>query len=248
LKSKRYALLSTIIIILVWWCAAIIVGKSVKIPSPIETFKALIVIIGHEKFLMQIGYTLRRTLIGFSIAFASGVILGVLSGLFQPVYYLLRPLVLAQRSVPTMAVILLALIWLTREIAPILVGVIVIFPMIYSAVVDGIRQMDQQLLEMAKVYHLSAKKKLRHLYLPSIASSLRAVAAAAISLNLKLSIAAEVLSQADPAIGSEMFMEKIALNTAGVLAWAIIAIALGWLLESAVNLKVISWMKSWRTR
>lgn len=248
MKSRRYAVLSTCIIVVLWWVVAILVDNPLRIPSPYETFKALMAIIGHEYFLIQVLHTLRRTLFGFMIAFASGVTLGVLSGLFQPIYYLLRPLILAQRSVPTMAVILLALIWLDSEIAPILVGVIVIFPIIYSAVVDGIKNMDQHLLEMAEVYHLSSRKKLRHLYMPSISTSLRAVAAAAISLNLKLSIAAEVLSQSGHAIGSEMHLEKMVLNTAGVLAWAVIAIALGWLLESTVNFKAISWLKSRRVR
>lgn len=223
---------------------ALIVDNSVKIPSPVETLKALLVIIRHPKFLLQVFNTLERTLIGFTIAFISGLALGIVSGLVQPVYYLLRPLILAQRSVPTMAVILLALIWLNRELAPILVGVIVIFPIIYSAVVTGIKNIDRRLLEMAQVYHLSRKKRLRHLYLPSITASLRAVAAAAISLNLKLSIAAEVLSQSGNAIGTEMHFEKMVINTAAVIAWAFIAIILGWLLETLVSLRFTAWLRA----
>ena len=237
LKNRNYALLSTAIILLLWWLAAATVNNSVTIPSPIETIKALMEIITSKYFLLQVLGTLKRALSGFAIAFISGVVFGVLSGVFSPIYYLLRPLVIAQRSVPTMAVILLALIWLDNAIAPILVGVIVIFPIIYGAVVNGVREMDVQLLEMAQIYHLSRKKKLRHLYLPSISSSLRAVAAAAISLNLKITIAAEVLGQANNAIGTGFQLEKVSLNTAGVLAWAMIAILIGWLLETIVGLK-----------
>lgn len=237
MKNRNYALLSTAIILLLWWLAAATVNNSVKIPSPLETIQALLEIITSKYFLLQVFSTLKRALLGFAIAFISGVVLGILAGAFAPIYYLLRPLVIAQRSVPTMAVILLTLIWLNRDIAPILVGVIVIFPIIYGAVVNGVREIDVKLLEMAKIYHLSRKKKLLHLYLPSIGSSLRAVAAAAISLNLKITIAAEVLSQPGNAIGTGFQLEKISLNTAGVLAWAIVAIVIGWLLETIVGLK-----------
>ncbi len=235
MKSRHYTLLSITILVILWWIGAVLADNPIKFPTPIETLIAFSDIVTSKTFFLQVLSTLRRAMIGFVIAFAGGVCLGIVSGVSNQAYYLLRPLILAQRSVPTMAVILLALIWLGRDIAPILVGIILIFPIIYSAVVDGIRHVDVQLLEMVKVYHISKKKRLYHLYLPSIRSSLFAVASAAISLNLKVTIAAEVLSQPGQGIGTGFQMEKIALNTAGLLAWAVIAIALGALLEFLVS-------------
>lgn len=231
LKNRRYMLVSTIAIIGLWWIAAVIVDSSIKIPSPYETIQAIIRIVSDEHFFIQLFNSLKRILFGFSMAFFFGLTLGMVSGFFDTVYYLLKPIVLIQRAIPTMAVILLSLIWLNRELSPILVGVLVIFPIIYSAVVNGIREIDKNLLEMADIYHLSFKSRLRHLYLPSIRTSLASVSAVALSLNIKISIAAEVLSQPKYAIGTGFQMERVSLNTAGVLAWSFIAILIAGLLE-----------------
>lgn len=227
--------ISTLSVILIWWIAAILTDNSIKIPTPTEVLKALGEILSDPNFLNQVLNTLRRAVLGFLVAFFFGVVLGIGAGILAPLYHFLRPVVVAQRSVPTMAVILLAIIWLGRELAPILVSVLVIFPIIYSAVVNGIREVDGKLLEMAQVYHLSKRRKLMYLYLPSIRSALYAVAAAAISLNLKVIIAAEVLSQPGMGMGTGFQIEKAALNTAGVIAWAVIAIFLGAFLEYLVS-------------
>lgn len=244
MKNRRYVLISTGVVILLWWLASSIVKSSVKLPSPQETVLALLKIMSSKTFIWQVFATLQRAITGFAIAFVAGLVLGIGAGISTPLFYLLKPIVLAQRSVPTMAVILLALIWLNRELAPILVCVLVIFPIIYSAVVNGIRGIDEKLLEMASVYHLSRKRRLFHLYLPSIRSALFSVAAAAISLNLKITIAAEVLSQPGLGIGTGFQIEKSVVNTAGVIAWAVIAIMLGALLEFLVSPRFLKIFRS----
>lgn len=236
LKNKKYAVLSVAAILLIWAAAAMAVQNSVKIPSPAETAQAFILIISDSNFYRQVLTSLGRILIGFGISFGAALVLGIIAGFVAPVYYLLHPIVLAQRAMPTMGVILLALIWLNREVAPILVGILIIFPIIYGAVVNAIQNIDFKLLEMAQVYRLKPSTRIKHIYLPSIRSALAAVSSAAISLNVKVGIAAEVLSQPRYAIGTGFVMEKAALNTAGVLAWSLVAIMIAGGLELLVKI------------
>lgn len=244
MKNRTYALISTAVIILLWGILAPIVDNPIKLPAPWETVKAFGMIITDTQFLIRLVYTVLRFLVAFGIAFVSAVILGMLAGFSAPVYYFLRPIVLAQRAVPTIAVILLALIWIGKEIAPVLVCFLVAFPIIYSTVVNAIRNIDSKLMEMADIYHLSKKRKLVHLYLPSIRSALASVSAAVIGLTIKVNIAAEVLSQPRFGVGTEMVIEKMSLNIAGVLAWAIITIILAgsfeWLVKKLFNRWIIS--------
>lgn len=235
MRQRSYMGISTAVLVLLWALLAVLVDNPVKMPTPWATFQALNRIILSESFLIEVGTTLRRAMTGFFIALTSALVLGILSGIFKGFYYLMRPIVLMQRAVPTMAVILLALIWMGRVAAPIMVCVVVIFPIIYSAVVNAIREVDGKLLEMAKVYKLTWGQRLRHLYLPSMASSLMAVAGAAISLNLKVTIAAEILGQPGPSMGMGFQLERVAVNTDGILAWSLVAIALGALLEYLVS-------------
>ncbi len=224
--DKRYVLLSIGISIILWKVISLWVGKSIIIPSPEETIVALISIIKNPEFSIAVYNTLKRIIIGFTFTFILAVILGMVSGFYNPVYYILKPVVTVFKAVPTMAVILLALIWLESETAPILVGFLVTFPLLYQNVVQGIVNIDKQLIEMAKIYKVGKIKMIREIYLPSIKSYLLAGISTALGLTVKIVIAAEVLSQPKISIGTSFQMERANINTAGVFAWAIIAIVI----------------------
>lgn len=234
---------SIIALILIWAFVAFIVDNEVKIPSPYATLLSFIEIVRDGKFFLRLGNTLFRVIISFTISFSLAIFLGVLSGFINPIYYLLKPLLLLQRSIPTMAVILLALIWLNRELAPILVGGLIVFPVLYTSVVTGIRAIDKKLLEMVKVYKLDFKRKLKCLYIPSVKEAIISISAVSMSLCIKVTIAAEVLSQPRFAIGTSFQMEKVAVNTAGVFAWSFIAIIIASIFEYLVGLKWLDKLK-----
>ncbi len=227
--------ISTVVLIIIWKFAAMWIGKSIIIPSPEETLLELIRIVSEPDFFAAVFNTLHRVIIGFSITFIVALVLGGLSGFSSTVYHLMKHLVLLSKSVPTMAVILLALIWLRSEKAPILVAFLVTFPILYQNVVQGIRQVDLKLIEMVNLYGVNKWKILKDLYLPSIRSYLLAGMSTAMGLTIKIVIAAEVLSQPYLSIGTSFQLEKAHLNTAGVFAWSFIAIVLAsifdWIIE-----------------
>ena len=217
-------MISIVSIIVLWKFLSVWVDNPIMIPSPKITFFEFIKIIRSQNFIIIVTATLTRVIIGFLISFISALILGILSGFFKPIYYLLRPVIVIQKATPTMAIILIAIIWLKAELAPILVGFLIIFPIIYSTVIQGIESVDVKLIEMSKVYKLSRLTVMKDIYIPSIKSSLMSIASSTIGLNLKVIIAAEVLSQPSVSIGTSFQIEKANLNTAGVFAWALISI------------------------
>jgi len=234
-KEIVYTSASVIALIILWKVISIWVGKEIIIPSPENTLERLIFIIKADNFIPSIINTLTRTVLGFLFAFILAIVLGMLSGFFKPVYYLLRPVVLINKAIPTMSVILIALIWLKSELSPILVGFLVIFPILYSSVILGIRNVDIKLIEMVKMYKLSNIKIIKDIYIPSINSYLTTAASTAMGLNLKVIIAAEVLSQPKVSIGTSFYIEKANLNTAGVFAWSIIAIVIAGVLDGIIK-------------
>jgi len=56
-------------------------------------------------------------------------------------------------------------------------------------------------------------------------------AAAGISLNMKVLIAAEVLGQPERAVGTNLFNAKAVLDTPGIFAWSVVVILLSYLIE-----------------
>lgn len=219
-----------------WKILSLWVGASIIIPSPEETFNACFLLLGRSDFYTDVWHTVARSLTGFFIALALALLMGITAGTYQVVYILFKPLVSITKATPTMSVILLALIWLHTEIAPILVGFLVIFPLLYSNIVEGIKSVDPKLLEMASMYQVKKKRMITELYLPSLSSHLTTAAATALGLNLKVIIAAEVLSQPRNCIGTSLQMEQINLNTAGVFAWTIIAILISSFFDYSLTL------------
>jgi NitT/TauT family transport system permease protein len=224
LNNNYYKLASILFLLIVWKLISIIIGQEILVPSPESTFQSLLYIVGSEKFFIIIFNTVFRSLIGFIIALFFAVLLGVLSIIWSPLLYLFKPIVTITKATPTMAVILLALIWLKTNITPIFVGFLVIFPILYSNVIEGFLNVDKKLIEMADIYKVNKSRIFSNIYMPSIISYLFAGITTALGLNLKVNIAAEVLSQPKLSIGTSLYLEKINLNTEGVFAWTVIAI------------------------
>jgi len=243
-KNKIYTGISIVILILLWKLLSIIVGMEIVFPSPETTFIHLVELFKSPVFITSVVNTVLRSLIGFFVALFFALILGISAGVMKPIYYLLEPLITAIKATPTIGIILLALIWLESNQAPILIGFLIIFPVMYSNVVEGIYSVDSDLIEMAYIYRVNKWRILKEVYIPSILSYLMASISTAIGLNLKVVIAAEVLSQSLNSIGDNLYLEKIKLNTAGVFAWIIVAIIVAWILESILRILyrfVVKW-------
>ncbi len=235
-KKRRYVFLSIIAFIAFWKLLSLWVAQTIIVPSPEETVAALRAIVSQPNFTVIIGHTLRRMLIGFVVTAAIAVVVGISAGIIEPLRQILKPLVLVLKAVPTMAIILLALIWLESEKAPMLVGAIICFPIIYQNVVKGISEVDVKLLEMARVYRVDKKRIIKDIYLPSIKPYVLAALSTAAGLNVKVVIAAEVLSQPPLSIGENFQIARANLDTPAVFGWAIIAIFIAAGFDYAIQL------------
>lgn len=234
-KNNMYTVLSITVLIVLWKLAALGIGKEIILPSPEAVFIKIIDIIKQEYFIKIVSNTLFRTFISFILSILTALVLGILSGVFEPVFYLVKPIIDIIRSTPTMAIIILALMWLGGEKAPILIGFIVIFPILYSNVVQGIINVDSKLIEMAECYEISKNRVIREIYIPSINNYVKAGLNSALGLNFKVMIAAEVIGQPEYSMGTSLQMEKINLDMPGVFAWSIILIILAVIFDSIIN-------------
>lgn len=232
-KHKAFGILS---IILLWTVSYKLIGNSVIMPSPGETAIAFKEIIISPSFLPAVLSTLSRIMISFLIALGLAFSLGIISATNQWFYDFLSPAMGLFKIVPTMAIVILALIWLTNQKAPILIAVILVLPILYEAVVKGIKGIDPDILSMLDVYQVEGKDIVRYIYIPSILKSVGAIFSSAVGLCLKIVIGGEVLGQPSKAIGTSIQTEKMYLNTAGVLGWIIILVILSLLLEVVAKL------------
>ena len=227
-------IIGLVLFILVWYIAAAAVGISILLPTPIETLKEFFLLFGSSKFYLAIGSTLLRTIVGFLIAFILAAIFAFFSSRSRFVKNLFYPFSVILRVLPTISVILLVMIWFRSSVAPYVITFLIIFPILYKTILDAIEGVDSKLLEMAESYRFSAKKKLYYIYIPQMMPSLLTGASITLSFSVKLTIAAEVLCYTKDCIGKNLQEASAYIETASLLAWTLVAVILGFLLEGTL--------------
>ncbi len=215
----------------VWQFFAMKIGKEVLLASPRATFKALAELISQPVFWHIIMFSLGRILLGFVLAVIAGVILAVLSAAFEWVRVLLNPLFNVIKSVPVASFIILLLLWINGGNLSIAISFLMVMPIVYNNMVTGLLQVDKQLLEMAKVFGLSAKKKIMYIYLPQVLPYFTAACTTSLGLCWKSGIAAEVIGMPAGSIGNRLYETKLYMETAQMFAWTLVIVFISFLVE-----------------
>jgi len=244
-KNNLITLGSLLVLVLGWALAAKQAGKEIILPSPLVTFQHLLGLLSSAHFWRHLSATLLRGLTGFGLSFFMGLLIGLLSGLHPPFKTFFQPWLTAIRSTPSMALILLALIWFKSNAVTLFVTFLVVFPIITQNVSEGLQQVDPQLKELARLYQVSTSRVIREMYLPAILPYLATGAAASLGLTWKVMIAAEVVANPPLGIGTQMDLARIFLQTAEVFAWTIVVIMISLffdrLLTSLLRRRLFYW-------
>jgi NitT/TauT family transport system permease protein len=215
----------------VWEAAALAVRKEVLVASPFTVLRRLWELGGTGEFWISAGGSVLRILLGFAIAVLLGILTACVTSRFEIVYSLFSPLMAVIKATPVASFIILALVWIETGNIPCFTSFLMVFPIIWGNVHQGIRQIDPGLKEVAKVYKMSRVKCLTKLYIPSVMPFFSAACTTGLGLAWKAGIAAEVLCTPKNSIGKELYSAKIYLETPDVFAWTLVVILLSFLIE-----------------
>lgn len=236
---------TVVMIVIVYAIISKVVGVELIAPSVGSTLKEFFAMFGKWEFYKAVGGTLWRAFIAYVLSFVLAFALAALTKLWKPLRRAFSPIVALIRVLPTMSLILLALIWFNSFQSTVLVAFCIVFPMLYTGFCDAIESVDKDLIEMSRVYAVDKRRLVTKLYIPQTLPLVFTSIKSSIGLNLKLIISAEVLAQTAGSMGLYMQLAKINLDTAVLLAWTIVAILLGGLFEGIVTLiqkKAVKWL------
>ena len=172
--------------------------------------------------------------LGFLLAAALSMVLGVAAARLRFVDELLSPLLAAIKATPVASFIIVALIWVSSKNLSVLISFLMVFPVLYLCIRDAVRQLSGALAEMAKVFRVPLKKRIRYLYIPEILPRFRAAASAALGLCWKAGVAAEVIGIPNGSLGERLYEAKIYLNMPELFAWTVVIVAVSIVMERAV--------------
>ncbi len=195
-----------------------------------DPFARSILLGEHRFFGMQ---NFRRVCVGGLL----GILTAVGAARYTRFRELMAPLVSVIKTTPVASFVILALFWFSSRSLSIFISFLMVFPIVYTNILQGISQTDRQLLEMGQVFGLSMKKKIRYIYFPQVFPYLRSAFAVGLGLCWKAGTAAEVIGIPDGSIGERLQEAKIYLQMPDLFAWTVTIIVVSLLIE-----KLILWI------
>jgi NitT/TauT family transport system permease protein len=234
-KNKVITIISIITLLIVWKIVSVLVVSNMLVPSPEETFKALIMLFGSIDFTKHVFFTVFRGVLGFCIALLLAFPLGLWAGVFSGAKAFFQPIIVVMRSTPVVAFILLALIWFSPNNLPVFIAFLTMFPLLYTNIAEGIINVDVNLLEMAKIYNITGKKKIKSIYIPSILPYFFSGATSALGFGWRAIVIGEVLCQPRYGIGTQMHDAQMYLLVSKVIAWTVVAIVISYFFEKIIQ-------------
>lgn len=225
-RSKLLRLGSVALALLVWQLTSLAVGQRVLLVGPLDVARELAQLLPQAVFWQTVWFSFQRILAGFLLALAGGALLAALSYCLPAVELLLWPYVAVIKSTPVASMIILVLIWLNAASLSVFVTFLIVFPVVYANLLQGLQSTDRNLLEMLQVFQVGWWRRLRHVYLPQLKPYLTSACSASLGMAWKAGTAAEVIGIPRGSIGERLYEAKIYLSTAELLAWTVVIILL----------------------
>lgn len=218
----------------VWQVVAMAVDKQLLLPDPISVFSRVSELIITSDFWMIVFNSVKNILFGLILGFILGTLTAILTVNIKAIEIMLKPLISIVKITPVASFILLLILWMNRIAVPSFVSVLMVFPIVWANVSQGISSTDTKLKEVSSVFKLSFVKKIVYLYIPSVLPSALAALMSSIGLAWKAGISAEILALPRDTIGYEIFQSKTYLMTLDVFAWTVVVILLSVIIEKLI--------------
>jgi NitT/TauT family transport system permease protein len=217
------------------------------VPSPHAVLQAFVSSVQDAELYEAIAATLKRVVIGWVGSVLIGIVLGVWMGRSKVVDALSLPWVMIGLAIPAPVIIIFCILFFGLEESSTLFALVLsVTPFVVNIVYQGVRAIDDSLLEMSHVYQLSGWARLREVILPQVAPSLMAGVRFGFALSWKIVVIIEALS-APTGIGAQLELFFRLLRPANVLAWTFSFTIFMVLLEVLVFQTVERRLFRWRT-
>ena len=240
-------LLSLAVFLGSWWIAAALAG-STKLPTPPAVLNVAISEAASGALFLNIGVTLARVALSFTLAITVGIALGYLMGRTKLANRLGDPWLILLLNLPALVVIVLAYIWAgLTEVAAITAIAINKLPATVVTVREGTRALDASLDEMAQVFAIPRWRAFRHVILPQLAPYIAAASRSGLSLVWKIVLVAELLGRPN-GVGFEIGVAFQLFDTPRLLAYSLSFAAVVLVIETALVQPFEARLTRWRLR
>lgn len=237
-NSKPRKVFFTFLILLFWifvWEVLFkLINQEILIVSPKDVFLNVLILWRKYSFWKTIFFSTSRIMVGFSLAVLLGVILAYLSARFNLFLVFIKPLFTVIKSTPVASFVVLTLIFIKSAYLPIFISFLMVLPIVWNNVLEGIRKVDSKLIDLGKIFKFSRSTYFFKIYIPSVFPYFSSAIATGLGFAWKAGIAAEIIANTKFSIGSEIYDSKIYLDTLNLFSWTVVVIIMSLLLEKFI--------------
>lgn len=221
MRRPAIRILSIVAFVALWWVGAA-VANSPLIPGPAVVAGDAWTAAVTGELWQHLWATVVRVYIGFMWSLLAGIVLGVLMGLFKLLNEFFDFWIVIILAIPSLCWSILAMMWFgLNEAAAIFVIGVMSVPVLTINTIEGVKNIDVELIRMARVYKANRWKVVREIILPSIFPYLLAGSRYGLGLSWKIAIIAEMLGM-DSGVGYMIRFHYNMFRMDEVLAWTLV--------------------------
>lgn len=217
----------------IWQLAAIAIDNQWLFAGPIDTCIVWGRLVFAPSFWESIGRSLANIAAGFMSSFVAGSLLGYLSAKHNDLSLFLRPPISVIKSAPVVCTIALFLVIVGSRQTTMIVVALVVFPQFYHAIMESTCARRRNLDDVLHAFRIPRLRFVAYVELMSFFASVRAAVSVSVGLAWKSGIAAELIGLPSITIGEGIYLSKISLDSASIIAWTATVILLSWASEKA---------------
>ena len=141
------------------------------------------------------------------------------------------------RTVPVAAITLVLAIWVGSNILPSVIGVLLVFPVIYEQSRAATEDLPRSIEEVMDEAGASYPYRFVNVYLPMVLPQLLSGISATFGMNLKAVITAETLAYSLHSIGLQIYYAKanFVFESPVLFAWVVAAVLIAVLIEALLK-------------
>jgi NitT/TauT family transport system permease protein len=242
--------LPVIAIVVVWWAVTATLDRARVFPPPDLVGAELMRIFEDEGILGStyghIGATVFRLVAAFGVSMVIGSAVGIVAGRIPIVFDFLDNIVWVFMAVPSIVwVFIFAVAIGISEVVPIAAVSALLTPMILVTVAEGTKSVPGETMEMARSYKATRAQMVLDVFLPHLVPYLVSSARMAFALAVKLIVIAEVVGLSS-GIGYEVKYWYDRLFMAPIVAWGLVMVAIGLVVDYGVFAPLERWASRWK--
>lgn len=237
---------SLVAIVVIWSLVANGFGLTETISSPSRVAASFVALIQSGRWVVHLTATIRRVIYGFILTLFVGTTLGVATGMSDFWEKALQDYVTVGLALPSLFAAIFTAMWFgISDITPMVAGALIAFPFLAQEVYEGVKNIDNDLLQMSSAFGVSRPRAIWRVIIQSVLPQWFGGARYSFAICWKITTLAELVA-AENGVGFMIEFELNRLSLTGVLTWTILFTALMLFLEYGILRQIEKRVFDWR--